>query len=162
MNCGPSPLQDKLASLDEQLAAAKSKKGQLERDVQECEAKLGRAQQLISGLGGEKTRWTAVAQESGEQLVKLTGDVLLGVGAIAYLGAFTAGFRSEITKECVRTPSREKGICDRARDVRMGEVWFPTPGLERVRGIDICGIKMIRQECAFFRRHGRTSLPIAV
>ena len=56
---------------------------------------------LLTGLGGEKARWTLVAQESGEQLVKLTGDVLLAVGSIAYLGAFTAGFRSSITSECV-------------------------------------------------------------
>jgi dynein heavy chain len=94
-------VQDKLDALDAQLSQAKAKKLQLETDVQDCEDKLERAQQLISGLGGEKTRWTSVAKETSERLVKLTGDVLLGVGSIAYLGAFTASFRASIVKEWV-------------------------------------------------------------
>ena len=69
--------------------------------MQDCEDKLERAQQLISGLGGEKTRWTQVAKETSERLVRLTGDVLLGVGSIAYLGAFTAAFRASIVREWV-------------------------------------------------------------
>jgi dynein heavy chain len=87
------------------------------RVVQDCEEKLGRAQQLISGLGGEKTRWTAVAKESGERLVKLTGDVLLGVGSIAYLGAFTASFRASIVSEWVRCSLRTGVPC--SEDFRL-------------------------------------------
>jgi len=32
----------------------------------------------------------------------LTGDVLISAGVIAYLGAFTAGFRQECTKDWSR------------------------------------------------------------
>lgn len=52
-----------------------------------------RAQKLIAGLGGEKTRWQAVAERLGEQYVQLTGDVLLAAAQVAYLGAFTSTYR---------------------------------------------------------------------
>jgi hypothetical protein len=65
----------------------------LERDVEMCKVKLDRAQKLISGLGGEKTRWTAAAENLTLRYIKLTGDVLLAAAQIAYLGPFTAGYR---------------------------------------------------------------------
>ena len=55
--------------------------------------KLERAEKLISGLGGEKTRWTAAARTLGDQYIKLTGNVLLAAAQIAYLGPFTASYR---------------------------------------------------------------------
>jgi dynein heavy chain, axonemal len=65
----------------------------LERDVEMCKVKLDRAQKLIAGLGGEKTRWTAAAENLTVRYVKLTGDVLLAAAQIAYLGPFTALYR---------------------------------------------------------------------
>ena len=58
-----------------------------------CSVKLERAEKLISGLGGEKTRWTAAARTLGDQYIKLTGNVLLAAAQIAYLGPFTASYR---------------------------------------------------------------------
>lgn len=52
-----------------------------------------RAQKLIAGLGGEKSRWTAAASRLGQEFVQLTGDVLLAAAQIAYLGAFTSTYR---------------------------------------------------------------------
>jgi len=40
----------------------KNRKEQLEADVALCTVKLERAEKLISGLGGEKQRWTTAAQ----------------------------------------------------------------------------------------------------
>lgn len=37
----------------------------LEGEVEVCTAKLERAEKLISGLGGEKARWTEAAQALG-------------------------------------------------------------------------------------------------
>ena len=51
-----------------------------------CSKKLDRATKLIGGLGGEKTRWTEVAEKLGKDYVNLTGDVLLSAAFIAYLG----------------------------------------------------------------------------
>jgi dynein heavy chain len=52
-----------------------------------------RAQKLIAGLGGEKSRWTAAAARLGQEYQQLTGDVLLAAASIAYLGAFTSTYR---------------------------------------------------------------------
>lgn len=76
----------KLASLDADLNEKRAKKAQLEGDVHMCTVKLDRAQKLIAGLGGEKTRWTAVAARLGHQFVALTGDIVLAAAQIAYLG----------------------------------------------------------------------------
>lgn len=54
-----------------------------------------RAQKLIAGLGGEKSRWTAAAERLGKEYTQLTGDVLLAAAQIAYLGAFTSTYRTE-------------------------------------------------------------------
>jgi dynein heavy chain len=58
--------------------------------------KIDRANQLMTGLGGEKTRWTASAEMFGNLYIKLTGDILLSAGMIAYLGTFTPTFRERI------------------------------------------------------------------
>ena len=102
---------DKLAALDADLKAKKDKKEQLEHDVHMCTVKLDRAQKLISGLGGEKTRWNASAARLGEQLEKLIGDVLLAAGQIAYLGPFTASYRKEATAAWLMAASNQGVRC---------------------------------------------------
>jgi dynein heavy chain len=52
---------------------------------------------LITGLGGEKTRWKQLSEDLGVVYTNLTGDVLISSGMIAYLGAFTSTFREELT-----------------------------------------------------------------
>ena len=64
-----------------------------------CSKKLERAEKLIGGLGGEKDRWSAAAVSLQDIYDNLTGDVLISSGVIAYLGAFTAGFRKECCHE---------------------------------------------------------------
>jgi dynein heavy chain len=58
-----------------------------------CTKKLERAEALIGGLGGEKTRWIQAAKDLGIQYENSTGDVLISSAIVAYLGAFTAVFR---------------------------------------------------------------------
>ena len=43
--------------------------------------------------------WAGFAKKLGEVFVTLTGDVLLSSGMIAYLGPFTAAYRSQIAEE---------------------------------------------------------------
>ncbi len=81
---------DDLGALQSNLAAAKDKKAKLEFGVDLCEEKLVRAKQLIDGLGGEKTRWTANVDDLRDANYNLTGNMLVSAGCIAYLGAFTA------------------------------------------------------------------------
>ena len=48
---------DKVNALKADLKQTQDKKASLEAQVADCEAKLIRAESLISGLGGEKARW---------------------------------------------------------------------------------------------------------
>ncbi|XP_058956956.2 dynein axonemal heavy chain 7 [Pocillopora verrucosa] len=94
-------VQDKLARLQEKYEANVKKKADLEKQVDLCTKKLERAEKLIGGLGGEKTRWTEVAKQLGIKFENLIGDVLVSSGVVAYLGAFTAAFRQEQTVQWV-------------------------------------------------------------
>uniref|UniRef100_A0A7N6BSG9 EF-hand domain-containing protein n=1 Tax=Anabas testudineus TaxID=64144 RepID=A0A7N6BSG9_ANATE len=95
-------VQDKLAKLQETLEANKNKKADLENQVDLCSKKLERAEQLIGGLGGEKTRWSEMAFNLGELYKNLTGDILISAGIVAYLGAFTSSYRQEQTEEWMK------------------------------------------------------------
>ncbi|KAF0873023.1 DYH7 protein, partial [Crocuta crocuta] len=92
-------VQDKLAKLQYTLELNKQKKADLENQVDLCSKKLDRAEQLIGGLGGEKTRWSLTALELGQLYINLTGDILISSGVVAYLGAFTSNYRQNQTKE---------------------------------------------------------------
>ncbi|XP_030888189.1 dynein heavy chain 12, axonemal [Leptonychotes weddellii] len=73
-------------------------KARLEDQVELCAKKLERASKLIGGLGGEKSRWYQAADDLQIIYENLTGDVLVSAGVIAYLGAFTSGFRQKCTE----------------------------------------------------------------
>ncbi|XP_069052852.1 dynein axonemal heavy chain 7 isoform X2 [Lepisosteus oculatus] len=92
-------VQDKLAKLQNTLETNKIKKADLENQVDLCSKKLDRAEQLIGGLGGEKSRWSITAQELGVLYTNLTGDILISSGIVAYLGAFTSNYRQTQTEE---------------------------------------------------------------
>lgn len=72
-------------------------------EVDLCSKKLERAEQLIGGLGGEKTRWSNSALELGQLYINLTGDILISSGVVAYLGAFTSNYR-QVTGALVPLP----------------------------------------------------------
>ncbi|XP_026981187.1 dynein axonemal heavy chain 7 [Sagmatias obliquidens] len=92
-------VQDKLAKLQDTLELNKQKKADLENQVDLCSKKLERAEKLIGGLGGEKTRWSQTALELGQLYINLTGDILISSGVVAYLGAFTSNYRQNQIKE---------------------------------------------------------------
>ncbi|EDO37961.1 predicted protein [Nematostella vectensis] len=92
-------VEAKLAALKSQFQEMTEKKENLEFQVDLCSKKLVRAEKLIGGLGGEKDRWSLAAKTLQDTFDNLTGDVLISSGVIAYLGAFTAGFRKECTHE---------------------------------------------------------------
>ena len=87
-------VSDKLQKLNDEFEEMNSKKNDLERNIELCSQKLVRAEKLISGLGGEKDRWTMMAESLGKLYINITGDVLLSAGVVAYLGAFTVDFRN--------------------------------------------------------------------
>ena len=94
-------IEDDLAALEQSLENAKQKKCDLENQATACDTKIVRANQLLDGLGGEKDRWGTFVEELGEQFLKLTGDVLVSSGVLAYLGPFTANYRQKQTAKWV-------------------------------------------------------------
>jgi dynein heavy chain len=55
--------------------------------------KLDRANKIMSGLAGEKTRWTETVATLSEEQGYLIGNCLIAAGMMAYAGPFTALFR---------------------------------------------------------------------
>ncbi|XP_068702145.1 dynein axonemal heavy chain 3-like [Montipora foliosa] len=92
-------VMDKLQNLNDDYRSKVNKKQELEKNIALCSQKLLRAEKLISGLGGERSRWTQVAQELAETYNNIVGDVLLSGGIVAYLGPFTVEFRQDCIKE---------------------------------------------------------------
>lgn len=56
-------VETKMRALQDELSATQHKKQDLMDNIDLCGKKLDRATKLISGLGGEKTRWTAAAEK---------------------------------------------------------------------------------------------------
>ncbi|XP_058156420.1 dynein axonemal heavy chain 7 [Dasypus novemcinctus] len=104
-------VQDKLAKLQDTLELNKQKKADLENQVDLCSKKLERAEQLIGGLGGEKTRWSLTALDLGQLYINLTGDILISSGVVAYLGAFTSNYRQNQIKEWTNLCKRKDIPC---------------------------------------------------
>ena len=90
-------VMDKLERLEKEFNEANDKKLQLQRDVEECAARLERAKKLNGGLGGERTRWTESCASLELSYAKLVGDALISAATIAYTGAFTPTFRKSMT-----------------------------------------------------------------
>ena len=90
---------DKVAELEADLKAANDKKEVLRNQVIDCEAKLRRADALIKGLGGEKTRWTEMSKQLALTYDNVTGDIVLSAGVIAYLGAFISSYRDDAIRQ---------------------------------------------------------------
>nr|CAD7581950.1 unnamed protein product [Timema californicum] len=86
-------LEAQLTELKNQLAEANKRKKDLEEEVDLIANKLTRAEKLIGGLGGEKTRWSDAAEVLQRNYNSLAGDILISCGIISYLAPFTAAFR---------------------------------------------------------------------
>lgn len=67
-------VQSKLTRLEAVLDQNRKRYALLQADVELCQMKLKRAEELIGGLGGERTRWSAIAKELGEKYFTLTGE----------------------------------------------------------------------------------------
>lgn len=102
---------DRIDGLNSKYEESRKKKEDLASAVQDVEAKLDRAQRLIGGLGGEKTRWTASVDELARRFANLTGDVLIASGVIAYLGAFTTVYRRRVVNYWLKKCVEEKIPC---------------------------------------------------
>jgi dynein heavy chain len=90
-------VEDKLALLNANYQKAVDDSQKLKDEVVMCQVKLERANKLIGGLGGEQSRWRETVTVLTGQYNDIIGDVLVSSGCIAYLGAFTADYRTALT-----------------------------------------------------------------
>ncbi|XP_011702284.1 PREDICTED: dynein heavy chain 7, axonemal-like isoform X3 [Wasmannia auropunctata] len=104
-------VQKKLLDLQETLNKRKMEFQIMSDQVADCEMKLKRAEDLIGGLGGEYARWSQTAEELGNKYYRLTGDVLIASGVVAYLGPFTMPFRVLQINEWVQLCTDMQVIC---------------------------------------------------
>lgn len=98
-------LEEKVAQLNIELDKANEEMKRTEDHAELCRNKLIRAEALIGGLGGEKSRWNQAAEDLQDLYDHLPGDVLISCGIIAYLSAVNLQYRSTCVsdwfKKCV-------------------------------------------------------------
>ncbi len=114
-------VEQRLDTLKQDLEETTQKKENLEHEVDLCGKKLVRAQKLISGLGGEKTRWTQAAETLQSIYDNLLGDVLISSGVIGYLGPFTAAFRDECIRDWIKTVRSKQISCSDATNYSLSK-----------------------------------------
>ncbi|CAD8148668.1 unnamed protein product [Paramecium octaurelia] len=89
-------VEEKCQELRETFENENFQKQKLKAQIQDCEVKLKRALELTSGLAGEKNRWKEESIKLSNNIKSLLGDMLLSVGYLSYMGAFTISFRKTI------------------------------------------------------------------
>lgn len=107
----------------------------LQAEHEACTKKLQRAQELISGLGGERSRWSETAKQLGLTYNTLTGDVLISSGVVAYLGPFTIDYRVEQIRKWSEKCSSFGIVC--SQDFQLLNVLGEPV---EIRNWNICGL----------------------
>ncbi|KAI9995414.1 hypothetical protein PInf_012475 [Phytophthora infestans] len=139
-------VEDGLAELQRQFDFATKQKENLEYQVDLTGKKLIRASTLIESLGGEKTRWTEFAEQLAAQYSRLTGDVLVSAGVVAYLGPFTSLYRQDAVQDwvgrckqlgipCSDFPSLNGSLGDAVQVRKWNIDGLPTDGFSVDNGI---------------------------
>jgi dynein heavy chain len=106
----------KVDALKLQYDTSVGEKNKLRKESEELQAKLARAEQLVSGLSGEYVRWQASVGTFDEQLLALTGDCLLGAAFTSYAGPFDSIYREMLMRKWVAAVN-EREITNTASDV---------------------------------------------
>eukprot|EP00879_Flechtneria_rotunda_P005109 GHRR01005390.1.p1 GENE.GHRR01005390.1~~GHRR01005390.1.p1 ORF type:complete len:1589 (+),score=542.70 GHRR01005390.1:1679-6445(+) len=70
----------------------------LEEELNDLTGKLQRAEKLVTGLAGERTRWESSVGGYQASLAALPGDTLLAAAFLSYAGPFPSEYRDELVK----------------------------------------------------------------
>ena len=91
-------INDKLAALNQQENDLKTKKKNIQEEMEDCAKKLVRADSMIGGLQGEKVRWTETVSRLTHEQKMIVGDCLIAAGMVSYAGPFSAQYREALEK----------------------------------------------------------------
>lgn len=94
-----SQLNAEISDLNVNYAAANGELTELQLQASLMEKRLNVASKLITGLTGERTRWTIDMGDLHKRGARLVGDCLLASSFLSYLGAFTTEYRSELLSQ---------------------------------------------------------------
>ncbi|KAJ9437970.1 Dynein-1-beta heavy chain [Diplonema papillatum] len=101
-------MNQKVAELEKQMNERLDEKNRLQLEAEKTEAKLKRAEQLVSGLGSERERWTSSTKTYELGIENLIGDSMLASGILSYIGSFTGEFRDELQVTWRRAAATKK------------------------------------------------------
>ena len=81
-------VEARVAKLQQDYEAKLKQKDELADKAALTKLKLERAEQLVRGLAGERTRWDLTVKLYRKQIKLLVGDCLMAAGALSYCGPF--------------------------------------------------------------------------
>ena len=94
------------ASFDDAMQA----KHRIQIDAEATQKRMDAANRLISGLAGERNRWTDLGEAFADETRRLTGDVALACAFVSYAGPFNSEFRDTLLRERFAQDQRKRGI----------------------------------------------------
>lgn len=103
-------LSKEIGELNSQYTEANNELDVLQQEAALMTKRLNAASQLIDGLTGERTRWSADVTGLEQQSVMLVGDCLLGSSFLSYVGAFTTDYRRDLIYNKFLEDVKERGI----------------------------------------------------
>ncbi|KAJ8728552.1 hypothetical protein PYW07_006248 [Mythimna separata] len=86
-------LLEGIAKLNAYLAEKEEERKRMEEDINQCLARMDRANRLLNGLSSERVRWIKTIKDLDVAIVNLIGDILLSACAVGYITPFTDEFR---------------------------------------------------------------------
>ncbi|KNC97013.1 uncharacterized protein SPPG_09508 [Spizellomyces punctatus DAOM BR117] len=87
-----SQLEKLKAKYEESIASKK----ELAEKMEETTRRLARAGKLTTALADEQIRWAESVEKLNQQIDDLVGNIFLSAACVAYFGAFTSTFRTEL------------------------------------------------------------------
>ncbi|XP_050552040.1 dynein axonemal heavy chain 1 isoform X3 [Spodoptera frugiperda] len=86
-------LLEGIAKLNAYLVEKEEERKRMEEDINQCLARMDRANRLLNGLSSERVRWIKTIKDLDIAKVNLIGDILLSACAVGYITPFTDEFR---------------------------------------------------------------------
>ncbi|XP_063895398.1 dynein axonemal heavy chain 1 [Helicoverpa armigera] len=94
-------LLEGIAKLNAYLVEKEDERKRMEEDINQCLARMDRANRLLNGLSSERVRWIKTIADLDVAIVNLIGDILISACAVGYITPFTDEFRRELLKNWI-------------------------------------------------------------